>query len=753
MDALDVPPLQEARRRGLDSTRRRGSARPPARARAAAGSARPRRLATRWRSCASKRKSVPAPASTVSLAGSRPRRLPSRTTSQAFSCTWWSPSAWPGSARSARRAPRRASGGRSGSGCRRASRARAGSSSARRRSYPAAGIGSPSLDSPPDGSVVDTYALGPTQTNCYVVRAGAGRRGGGRRRSGLRGDRADSSRRGDPRHALPLGPPGRDRRRSPGPPVRRCTCRSARRRCSRTPRPSTPAQQIAPYRRRRPARRRRHGRGRGPDLRDVEVPGHSPGHIAFATDGMLFSGDVLFAGSVGRTDLPFADWDTLVESIRLLLDRFPPETVVYPGHGPPTTLGAERGAQPLPRGAPRLLKFEAPRGTHDILPSDQPLWQRVTGEAERLCALYGYRRIVTPGFEDTELFVRTSGEGSDVVQKEMYTFQDRGGRSLTLRPEATAPICRAYLQHGMHREPQPVEALHPRPDVALRPAAEGPLPRALAALRRGDRLGRPRRRRGADPVLRRAASPPRRRATTSSSSTRSATRTAGPRTSSGSRPGSTSTTPSSTTRRARSAQTTPLRVFDVKSERVQAAPRRGAEDRREPLRRVPRALRAGPRLPRRGRRRVRARTDARPRARLLHAHDVRVQGRGDRRAELDLRRRPLRRADRGDRRAADAGDRLRRGDRAPAPLARRARAGAGGDRRLLRRGRRRRPHARSRKRSPSCAAGGSRRHGLRGPVGQGPADAGEPSQRAAEWSSSSRARRPDPDAIAKELEA
>ena len=103
------------------------------------------------------------------------------------------------------------------------------------------------------------------------------------------------------------------------------------------------------------------------------------------------------------------------------------------------------------------MKFEAPRGTHDILPSDQPLWQLVAGEAERLCALYGYRRIVTPGFEDTELFVRTSGEGSDVVQKEMYTFQDRGDRSLTLRPEATAPICRAYLQHGMHREPQPVK--------------------------------------------------------------------------------------------------------------------------------------------------------------------------------------------------------------------------------------------------------------------------------------------------------
>jgi histidyl-tRNA synthetase len=101
------------------------------------------------------------------------------------------------------------------------------------------------------------------------------------------------------------------------------------------------------------------------------------------------------------------------------------------------------------------VRFEAPRGTHDVLPAEQPLWQHVTGEIERLCALYGYRRIQTPVFEETELFARTSGAGSDVVQKEMYTFEDRGNRSLTLRPEATAPIVRAYLEHGLHREPQP----------------------------------------------------------------------------------------------------------------------------------------------------------------------------------------------------------------------------------------------------------------------------------------------------------
>jgi histidyl-tRNA synthetase len=102
-------------------------------------------------------------------------------------------------------------------------------------------------------------------------------------------------------------------------------------------------------------------------------------------------------------------------------------------------------------------KLERPRGTHDVVPSEMPGWERVTGEIERLCGLYGYQRIVTPVFEDTALFARTSGAGSDVVQKEMYTFTDRSDRSLTLRPEGTAPICRAYVEHGMHRDPQPVK--------------------------------------------------------------------------------------------------------------------------------------------------------------------------------------------------------------------------------------------------------------------------------------------------------
>jgi histidyl-tRNA synthetase len=101
------------------------------------------------------------------------------------------------------------------------------------------------------------------------------------------------------------------------------------------------------------------------------------------------------------------------------------------------------------------MKFEAPPGTHDVLAKDWPHWERILREADRLCRAYGYRPIATPVFEDTELFKRTSGSGSDVVQKEMYSFVDRGDRSLTLRPEGTAPIARAYLQHGLHHDPQP----------------------------------------------------------------------------------------------------------------------------------------------------------------------------------------------------------------------------------------------------------------------------------------------------------
>ena len=100
--------------------------------------------------------------------------------------------------------------------------------------------------------------------------------------------------------------------------------------------------------------------------------------------------------------------------------------------------------------------YQAPRGTKDILPEEQAYWRYVEQKAAEICQLHGYERIDTPVFEDTGLFTRSIGEETDIVEKEMYTFQDQGGSSLTLRPEGTAPVCRAYLERGMHNLPQPV---------------------------------------------------------------------------------------------------------------------------------------------------------------------------------------------------------------------------------------------------------------------------------------------------------
>ena len=100
--------------------------------------------------------------------------------------------------------------------------------------------------------------------------------------------------------------------------------------------------------------------------------------------------------------------------------------------------------------------FQAPRGTADRLPEEQKYWRYIESKATDVAARFGYGRIDTPSFEDSNLFIRSVGEGTDIVEKEMYTFEDRGGDSITLRPEGTAPVCRAYLEHGMHNLPQPV---------------------------------------------------------------------------------------------------------------------------------------------------------------------------------------------------------------------------------------------------------------------------------------------------------
>ncbi|MCX6003383.1 MAG: histidine--tRNA ligase [Chloroflexi bacterium] len=101
--------------------------------------------------------------------------------------------------------------------------------------------------------------------------------------------------------------------------------------------------------------------------------------------------------------------------------------------------------------------YSAPRGTTDILPEEQAYWRYIEQKAAHICQLYGYERIDAPVFEDTRLFTRGVGEGTDIVEKEMYTFDDRGGNSITLKPESTASVCRAYLEHGFQNLPQPVK--------------------------------------------------------------------------------------------------------------------------------------------------------------------------------------------------------------------------------------------------------------------------------------------------------
>ncbi len=104
-----------------------------------------------------------------------------------------------------------------------------------------------------------------------------------------------------------------------------------------------------------------------------------------------------------------------------------------------------------------------PRGTNDILPGDVEKWQYLEGQICRICSEYGFSEIRTPIFEHTELFLRGVGDTTDIVEKEMYTFNDRGERSITLRPEGTAPVVRAYLEDRLYAGPQPVKLFYTGP--------------------------------------------------------------------------------------------------------------------------------------------------------------------------------------------------------------------------------------------------------------------------------------------------
>ena len=145
-----------------------------------------------------------------------------------------------------------------------------------------------------------------------------------------------------------------------------------------------------------------------------------------------------------------------------------------------------------------------PAGRPTCFPSRPLLRARILGDARALIEGAGFGQIDTPIFEDTDLFVRTVGEATDIVRKEMYTFTDQGGRSLTLRPEGTAPVCRAYLEHGMHKLPQPVKLWYVGPMFRYERAQAGRYRQHRADRRGDDRVRRSGRRRGAD---RRARAP------------------------------------------------------------------------------------------------------------------------------------------------------------------------------------------------------------------------------------------------------
>jgi histidyl-tRNA synthetase len=107
--------------------------------------------------------------------------------------------------------------------------------------------------------------------------------------------------------------------------------------------------------------------------------------------------------------------------------------------------------------------YKAPRGTFDILPQEHAYWKYVEEKASSLCQLYGYQPLNTPIFEDAQLFIKTVAGGTDIVDKEMYIFEDKSGQQLALRAEITAPVCRAYLEHGLFNLVQPVKLYYVGP--------------------------------------------------------------------------------------------------------------------------------------------------------------------------------------------------------------------------------------------------------------------------------------------------
>jgi hypothetical protein len=203
----------------------------------------------------------------------------------------------------------------------------------------------------------------------------------------------------------------------------------------------------------RPSRAARRCSSAGLEIEVVFTPGHSPGHVTYAVPGR--------AGPVQRRrPLPGLGRAHRPARRRLAdaraVDRHAARALPRRHDGPARAHGrhharARARDEPLPHRAGAVLK--APRGTFDILPEQQAGRERVADAAKKVLEGAGYRRIETPTFESTELFSRGVGASTDIVQKEMYTFEDGGGRSITLRPEGTAPVARPTSSTGCTSSP------------------------------------------------------------------------------------------------------------------------------------------------------------------------------------------------------------------------------------------------------------------------------------------------------------
>ena len=203
------------------------------------------------------------------------------------------------------------------------------------------------------------------------------------------------------------------------------------------------------------------------------VPGHSPGSVAFAVGRRaLLAATCSFAARWAAPICGRGIGPRCRRASRRCSPSIPPETPVLSGHGEPTTLGdgARRPTRSSRSCAGERAACAPPSRRSTGCRRASRCASTSSTAAVRVFERAGFGQVVTPTFEDTALFSRTAGDASDVVSKEMYSFTDRGDRELTLRPEGTAPVVRAYLEHGLAREPQPVQALVLRADVPLRAA-------------------------------------------------------------------------------------------------------------------------------------------------------------------------------------------------------------------------------------------------------------------------------------------